>query len=365
MAKFRVPYQVPQRFDLERFAMNGQVPHPMALRRIADGLNHIITVQKRQVFRYSANWASLPTPASAASILWPVAFRTSRGTTGMVVAIGLVKTDFGAVTTPSCTLMVKPLAGGAAVAQEDIYFNQRASGASIVPDDVNHQRVVLDGLDPDTEYKLEIQAVNGARPVYIGVWERLASGTLTSVEGQPTNYEVDTADADICDPSPFISEGDILDDGIAKLITASNNLLKHSRAHLLSYTSTAYEQTTASGTSISGSTSYVRVVDRTFHIDTTKLTTHRRSGATAVPVRLAVCSDRTAGTGTLSVGLYDIDAAAIVAEITGIGDSGINNWAVATDSIPAQDGRYEIHAKQSNGTTTHILYGVSMWPWET
>ena len=365
MAKFRVPYSCPNRFDLERFAMNGQVPHPLALRRLADGFNHVVTAQKRQVFAYSCDWNSLATPSSAAVILWPVALRTGRGTTGLVVVIGLVKTDFGAVTTPSVSFQVAPLGGGAAVASKDIYFNQRSSGATVVPDDVNWQETVIDGLDPNTEYKIEIQAVNGARPICCSIFERKATGNLTIVEGMPTRYEVDDGDDDVCNPAGFVSEGDILDADVEKLVTASNNLLKHSRTHLLSHTSTPYEQATASGLSISGSTTYVRVVGRTFHIDTTKLTTLRRSGATAVPIRMAVRSDRTSGAGTLDVGLYDIDAAAIVAEVTGIGDDGLTSWSVATDSIPAQDGRYEIHAKQSNGTTTHILYGVSIWPWET
>jgi hypothetical protein len=363
MAKFRVPYHCPLKFELERFAMNGMVPNPSALRRLADGFNHLICVQKKQVFAYSGNWASLPTPASAASILWPVAFRTGRGTTGIIVRMGLVKSDFGAVTTPSATILVIPLAGGGTVASEDIFFNQRASGSTIVPDEVNHQAVKLTGLDPDTEYKLEIQAVNGARPVYCSVWERLAAGVTASVSGHST-YTVDDTDADICNPGQFEAEGDLLDTGIQKLVTASNGLIKQSRMHLLSYTGTPYEQVTASGVSINGSTSYVRVVGHTFNIDTSTLTTIRRSGTTACPVRLAVCSDRTSGTGTLSVGIYDVNAAAVVAEITGIGDSGVNNWAVASEDLPAQDGVYEIHAKQSNGTTTHILYGLSMWTYE-
>lgn len=365
MAKFRVPYAVPQRFDLERFAMNGQVPHPSALRRLADGFNHVLTVQKRQVFAYSADWNSLPTPASAASILWPVAFRTGRGTTGLVIHMGLVKTDFGAVTSPSVTVLARLLSGGGTVASVDIFFNQRSSGATVVPNDVNWQLKVMEGLDPDTEYKLEIQAVNGARPICCSIWERQAGGPGGAVEGISASYTVDDSDDDVCNPAQFESEGDILDTGIEKLITASNDLLKHSRTHLLSHTSTPYEQVTASGLTITGSTTYVRVIGRTFHIDTTKLTTLRRSGATAVPVRLAVRSDRTGGAGTLSIGLYDIDAAAIVAEVTGIADDGSTLWTVATDSIPAQDGRYEIHAKQSDAVTTHILYGVSMWPWET
>lgn len=364
MAKFKVPFSCPQRFDLERFAMNGQVPHPMAFRRLADGFNHVVTAQKRQVFMYSCDWASLATPISAASILWPVAFRTSRGTTALVISIGLVKTDFGAVTNPSVTVIAAPLGGGGSVATVDIYFNQRSSGASVVPDDVNHQLRVLDGLTPNTEYKLEIQAINGARPIFCSIFERKATGVLAVVEGMPTRYEVDDGDDDVCNPASFTAEGDILADGLTRMVTASNNMLKHSRKHLLSYTGTGYEQVTASGVSISGSTTYSRAVGHTFHIDTTKLTTMRRSGATAVPVRMAVRSDRTAGTGTLSIGLYDLDAAAIVAEVTGIADDGLTSWSVATDSIPAQDGRYEIHAKQSNIATTHILYGVSMWPWE-
>lgn len=363
MAKFNVPYTCPTRFDLERFACNGQVPSPLALRRLADGFNHVICIQKRQVFMYSCNLTSLSTPSSAASILWPVAFRTGRGTTGLVIYVGLVKSDFGAVTTPSMTFLVSPLGGGGSVSA-DVYFNQRASAATIVPDEINHQHTVLEGLSPNTEYKMEIQAVNGARPVYIGIWERQHAGVGVVVEGMPAVLTVDDSDDDICNPGQFADDKDILDSGISKLVTASNNLLKHSRTHLLSFAATPYEATAASGTPVTGSTTYLDIANRTFHIDTSVLKTARRSGSTAVPIRLAVRSDRTVGTGTLSVGLYDIDAAAIVAEITGIADDGSTGWSVVTEDLPAQDGRYQLHAKQSNTTTTHVIYGVSMWPWE-
>ena len=359
MAKFRVMYTCPTKFELERYAMNGQPPSPMALRRIADGLNHVLCVQKKQVFAYSCDWNNVATAASAASILWPVAFRTGRGTTAITVEMGLVKSDFGAISTPSVSVLVKPLAGGAAVSSTDIHFNQRASGASVVPDDVNHQVAVVDGLSPNTEYKLEIQAVNGARPIYCSVFERLHAGSITAVEGALSVYLVDDGDDDVCNPAQFEAEGDILDTGIRKLITACNSMIKQSRCHLLSYTATPYEQVTASGLSISGSTSYSDVTNRTFNIDTTTLTTYRQSGADAVTCRLAVCSDRTSGTGTLSIGLDD--GGGIEAEITGIADDGINNWSVTDVTLPAQDASYTIQAKQSNALTTHILYGVSLW----
>jgi hypothetical protein len=340
--------------------------NPSALRRLADGFNHLLTVQKRQLFGYSQDWNASTSGSGSILTLWPVAFRTSRGTTGIVVSVGLVKTDvsFGSGS-PLMQLQVQTLTGGVNVASASLYFNQRSSGATVVPDDVNWQITVLEGLDPDTEYKMLMRVTDGARPISIAIWERQAGGPSAFVEGIPASYTVDDTDDDVCNPGQFESEGDILDSGIQKMVTASNDMLKHSRTHLLSHTSTPYQQISASGLTITGSTTYVRVIGRTFHIDTTKLTTLRRSGlSTAVPVRLAACSDRTAGTGTLSIGLYDLDAAAIVAEVTGIADDGVNNWSVASDFIPAQDGRYEIHAKQSNGTTTHILYGVSMWPYE-
>src|SRR6185503_20321095 len=97
MAKFKVPYHVPNRFDLERFCMNGQVPNPSALRRIADGMNHVTTVQKRQVFSYSVDWDNAPDPSSGiGTALWSIAFRTSRGTNGIVVATGLIAKLLGA-----------------------------------------------------------------------------------------------------------------------------------------------------------------------------------------------------------------------------------------------------------------------------
>jgi len=364
MAKFKVPYHVPNRFDLERFCMNGQVPNPSALRRIADGMNHVTTVQKRQVFAYSTDWDSAPSGSSSDRIVWPVAFRTSRGTTGIIVMAGLVKSDGAGISNPLFRVSVYPLGGGSVVATKDIYFNQRASGATIVPNDVNHQTAVLGGLSPNTEYEVHMTATDGARVVFCSIWESRGAGVLVITGDVAESMVVDIDDDDVCNPGGIAAEADILDSTFSKIVTAQNNLIKQHRTHLLQYSGTDYEQIAASGVSVSGSTSYSDVVNRTFHIDTSKLTTLRRSGSTACPIRLAVRSDRTSGTGTLSVGLYDVDAASIVAEITGIGDDGSTTWSVTAEDLPAQDGHYQIHAKQSNTTTTHIIYGVSAWPYE-
>ncbi len=370
MAKFKVPYHCPNRFDLERYCMNGQVPNPSAFRRLADGFNHVTTVQKKQVAAFVTDWDSAPSGSTSNRIAWPCAFRTSRGTGGLIVALGVVKSDTVGATEPFVRLRVFALTDGTestVISEKDVYFNQRASAASIIPDDVNHQIAVLGGLSPNTEYKLKFSAQDGARIVYASAWEARSTGVLTIVGDQPAdNMLVDDGDDDVCNPGGFSSEADILSSHISKLVTTHNNLLKHSRTHLIQYSATPYEQVSGSGIAISGSTSYSDVVNRTFNIDTTYLTTYRRAGtATAVPIRLAICGVRTSGSGTLSVGLYDVNAAAIVAEITGVVASSptTNGWYVTSAYLPDQDGVYQIHAKQSNGTTTHVLYGVSAWPY--
>ena len=359
MAKFRVMYTCPTKFELERYAMNGQVPSPMALRRIADGLNHVLCVQKKQVFAYSQDWNNATSGSGSILTLWPVAFRTSRGTTAITVEVGLVKNDYGLGSTPTFQVEVQPLAGGASVVTGTAHFNQRSSGASVVPDDVNYQTLVLSGLDPNTEYKLLTRVFDGARAVFMSVFERLHAGSITAVDGALSVYLVDDGDDDVSNPAQFESEGPIYDTGIRKLITACNSMIKQSRSHLLSYTATPYQQINGSGLGITGSTVYSDVANRTFNIDTGVLTTYRQSGVDAVSCTMAVCADRISGGGTLSVGLYD--GSTIQAEVTGIADPGQNNWAVADVTLPAQDASYTIHAKQSDGVTDHELYGVALW----
>lgn len=328
---------------------------PTAFQRIADAYNFISCRQKKLVFWRAQPYSGVTGGSSAAINIWPIYFRTGEATTKLVIYVGVVQTPFAAVSPPLLHCQVIPGAsGGTAVNASNgegrLYFDGASAGTTIGPTEVSHKRLIVTGLSPDTEYRIVNACTNGMCVVYMAV-----------VEG--TNRHADDSVAGVCGLGKFSAQGPIYDEHVADLRDANNRLWKHNGAHLLSWTCDYEAQTTGAGVpSITGSTSYVDVYARDIYLATLYHNTRRRSGSTAVPVKMAVHSDRTgAGGGTLDVRLYDGTNSIAV---TGIGDSGGTTWVTATGTLPAQLANYRLQAKQSNTTTTHRLYGVSLFEYE-
>lgn len=351
MAKHLVPTKQPAIVHTEMYSGYG-LSSPSGLRRVAEGLNFVSGRQKKLVFCRAQNHLSVTGGSSAAIYAWPFYFRTGENTTALDVIVGVAVTPFAAVSPPLLVCSVKPGGGGAAVngaGEGQVTFDGASGGANIAPSEVSHKRLRITGLAANTEYKVENQLTNGMCLVYMVAVEagsRHADDSVTAV----------------CSPGKYAAEGPIYDEHAQDLVDANNSLWRHNGAQLLSW-SCDYEAGT-SGTGvpvITVNTSYTDIYSTTLTIATLYHNTRRRSGSTAVPVKLAVLSDRTGGAGTLSVRLYDGTNSI---EVTGIGDDTGLNWSTATGTLPAQLAGYKLQAKQSNGTTTHRIYGLSLFEYE-
>lgn len=329
---------------------------PSAMVRLADAMNYAACRQKKLVAWRAQNFRAVTGGSSAAINIWPFFFRTGEVTSKLIVYAGLVQTPFAAASPPQLRCRVIPgISGGTAVnatnGEGTIYFDAASAGATVTASEVTHKRFVITGLSADTEYRIVNECTNGMCVVYMVIYEA------------PSRHADDTV-AGVCGTGKYQAQGPIYDEHIADLVDANNRLWKHNGAHLLSWACDYEAQSAGVGVPvITVNTSYTDVYSRDFYIATLYHNTRRRTtAATQVPVVMAVHSERTGGTGTLDVRLYDGTNSI---EVTGIADSGAIAWVKASGTLPAQLANYRLQAKQSNGTTTHRIYGVSLFEYES
>lgn len=352
MSSHRVPKVTRNPFHPQRTARNGKVPSATEYRRRADSFNYIAGYQKKMWTVRAADLNNVVTPSSAATYAWNTYFHTGEATDAVWVYLGLVKTDFGYAigSEPSWSATVKAFVGGATIDTVDHTFNQSATSATVTPDDIHHTRIKLSGLSANTAYRLENQVTNGARAVYMMVVEERKQVLSTATTG-------------VSDPGSCRVEGDIDDANISKLITANNQLWRHNKAPILCWMGDYEFHTAGVGhPTITGNTAYTDIyTNRGFTLDTRYQTTLMR---TSVPVVIAVLAARSGvGTGTLSVRLTD---GTNHVAVTGIAAGGATVWTTATTTMPAAlTTGWHLEAKQSDAVTTHHLYGVFVFPYET
>lgn len=321
---------------------------PSAFQRLADAMNYISCRQKKLVFWRAQNFRAISGGSSAAIYAWPYFFRTGENTTAIDVRLGVVVTPFASASPPRVDISVKPGAsGGSAVGTATITYDGGSAGSTVSASEVSHKRVKITGLSADTEYRVENQVTQGACLAYMVVTESKSYG--------------DDSVAGVCGVGKYQAQGPIYDEHIADLVDANNRLWKHNGAHLFSWAGDYEVGNVVGCPQITTGTTYADVTARDIYIATLYHNTRRRSGATAVPCRFAIQAERFAGAGTLSVRLSD---GTNNIEVTGLGAGGVTSWTVASGNLPAQLANYRLQAKHSDGTTTHRLYGVSLFPYE-
>ncbi len=343
-------------FHKERYAINDKLPSATSHRRLADGFNHVLGLCKKQWTCRAMDLSNVSTPGATDVAIWNTDVHTGEGTDSLLAYVGLVKTDAAVVfgLPPTFKIEIYPAGGGALVTSREYTFNQRSTGATVEPDDINHTVLRLEGLSPNTAYQVLVTRISGARAVY-----------MTLVEGR--KRVVSTATTGACDAGAPKLEADITDDFIAELIDANNKLWRHNGAPLLCWT--ADREIAASGGSagvsvISGNTSYtdIEANPRYFTLDTRYHLTLMR---TTIPVKVVVTSNRISGTGTLDVRLTDGTNHLAVTGIADGGAYGHTTRFTATGTLPAAlTSTWHLEARQSNALTTHELYSFIVFPYE-
>jgi hypothetical protein len=359
MAQHRISPRWPPLVQEERFARNGMVPHAAFHRHMAEGFNFVAAHCKKQVFLKCQPLYAVEAGAVVGSVVvdvWPFYFRTGENTTGLRVAAGLAITEFDFVTAgfvPTARLRVHT-AAGVLVIDESWKFAAPATGTAVAPDDIHHIQDLVTGLDPDTEYRALWQMSGGGRLVFASLSEAQSD-------------VVDDAAGVICSPAGYTAEAPIYDADLAELVTANNELWRHNGAHLIQWC-TEYDAGDAPDvTTFADRTVYTNLLDDT---NTTVTATtrgwhlftqyHNTTNRTTVPVKLAVRSNRTAGSGTLDVKLTDGTNSVT---ITGIADTA--GWDTVAATIPAQNGgKWDLHVRVSDGSTNHEISAICLFEYE-
>ena len=334
----------------ERWANNGRSPSAGMFSSIAHHLNQVSGRQKKQFLTAIQPLNAVSAGSSAAVIVWPTRFITGENCTSIRVSAGIALTDYGAVSTPMLTILVKSTAG-ATVATKDVAYHGKTTGTTVAPDEINHGSVIIDGLTANTEYYLENQVVNGMRLVY-----------MVAVE-LALYYADDTVTA-VCNPVNFMAEGPIYNTQINDVADAANKLWRHNGKHLFTFTQPYDESSAATSTSttytnvIDGSSTTVTAASPGFSLYTTYDGTYAR--ANAIPVKMAIYTQRTSGSGTLSVRINDGTSTIAITGITST-----QQWSTVTSTIAAQAGtKWDIQAANSAGASSWRIYAVSLFEYE-
>lgn len=355
MSSHRVPKVCRNPFHKERAALNGKPPPATEFRRRADSFNYLLGYQKKMWTCRAMDLNNVGTPAAADVAIWNTDVRTGEATDELWCYLGMVKTDATVVLgiQPTFKIEAYPSGGGALVSSVEYTFNQTASSAAIVPDDIGHTRLTLDGLSANTAYEIQITRSAGMRCVYAMIVEARSQVLSTSTTG-------------VCDPGSCRVEGDIDDANIGKLIASNNAMWRHCGAPILNWAADAEIGPTGGAGGcpvITGNTSYTDIyTNRAFTLDTRYRATLMR---TAIPVVIAVTSNRISGTGTLDVRLTDGTNHLAVTGIADGGAYGLTTRYTATTTMPAAlTTGWHLEAKQSDAGTTHELYSFTVYPFE-
>jgi hypothetical protein len=334
---------------VEKFANNGQPVSASAGKMLANKLNQVAGRRVKVFGVWGQDLGNVSSGAGSAS-WYRSAFITGPVVTGVRIYAGFALTDYAPTTPPGFAIQINTTAG-ASVAAKTIYFYGTGSTA-VTPDGIKHCIIDVEGLSGNTEYYAHISTLDGVRPVYMTTCERYQLSAVDSVAGYSS-------------PGAFVADGPIYYTHYSKLVTAANGEWKHGGKHLITYQpdltlSSVYSLTSTSYVNIFDGASSVASSSAGYTLNTAYDGTYSR--ANAIPVKLLVRAQRTAGAGTLS--LQATDGTNSVA-ITGVG-SGSAAWYSTTATIPAQtDTKWDLQAKVSAGGTTFDIFAVSFLEYES
>lgn len=338
---------------------NGQLPSAILAKRIADGVNHLATYQKKVLMCRSQHWGAVGLGGAPVVTPWPNYFRTGENTSGVRFYLGILDAyAAGTPTDPYVTVEIKT-AAGAVASTKDVHYNGRNTPAAYYNNTscMAFKTIDLTGLSANTEYYWTISVVDKARLVY-----------LTALEIPALPHADDTKDG-VIDAGKMVGGHPLHDATIADVQAALKLHWRHSGQHLLVWnpdydttfttTQTTYTNlvdptsitTGAGGSTAVSAASPGYVLPLLYHGTTSR--------SNAIPVKLAVKATRTAGAGTLSVrvtdGTNDI-------ENTSITTGGTGDWYTTTGTLPGATSKFDVWAAVTSGTFQ--IDAVSLFEYE-
>lgn len=351
MTKIVVPPIIPGAIPEDRFAQNGDIPAPAALRRAAWAYNHVSNNQ-RKLLHASANFTqSTPAPADASENSIIFCFRTGSNVESVAMVVGMAPASQANGTSPAgCLLRIND--GSTTTNGPTLYYPKVASGI-YPPSDIAwswSEITVADGLVADTEYRGSLQQDNYCRVHSLMVYETALTVGVSSAVG-------------VADPLYWEANKPIYDAGVQDLAQTGTELWRHNACQLLSWSrkdaasaptvsGTTWANIMQTGTSAYSATAPGFVLNTQYH-DTAK---------GDVPLVLGVYATRTVGsTGTLEIRLEQ--AAGTLLTKTGIGTT-MTPFNSSTHTVAAAAStKTDIHARCSNGDTWRID-AIGLWEYE-
>jgi hypothetical protein len=309
-------------------------------------MNTIATYHKKVITTQAQNVANIEVDAIVAeaggvslSYPWPFYFRTGENTIGIRFMVGVCDTGFASAANPRLEIAVNLASDGSAVSSGTVSFNGRGSLGSTfqIANRMSLTKIVLGSLSPNTAYYVNLSAIDGARPVYLTVFEVSELHADDSVTG-------------VVDPSKFIEGGPIYDEHVQDLLDAGDKHWRHSGCHYLTWNPSNWNDLSVTATTytnvLDGSSTTVTAATPGFTLAS------QYHGASHTPsaghgVVIAVKAERTVGSGTLDV---KFDDGTNTIALTGITTAGVGEWYTGTGSMPSQIAKWDILAKVSAGT---------------
>jgi hypothetical protein len=341
---------IPARLEPLLQAIVGGRVSGSAMRRAAEALTYIASRQKKVVLRRAQDLANHISTSTSAGDIWPCYFRTGENTTAVEVFAGLTRAEPVVASPPTLTVAVKTPDGTSTLSSGVLTHDGGSGSLPVTPERISHGRLLLDGLSPDTEYRIDSTPASRTAVSYMTIREA-------------PDLEPDDDVLGVVSPNKYPVGGPIYDEHIQDLIAAANALWMHNAAHLLAWGGKYEAHPTAVGVPLlaaSSADTYEDVDGVEFYLPTALRTTKKLAD---LQVRFGVLGERTAGSGTTDIRLVNSGLTDSLDLSFGAGSRTV--WTVDSQSMPVPDDNWKLQFQQSNTSTTFALYGVTLFPHRT
>lgn len=350
MTKVIVPPIIPGPIPEDRFAQNGDMPSPAALRRVAWAYNHANINQRKILFAQSYDTQGTYAPLSSSEETIYFAFRTGENVDEVGVWLGIAP----ATTTNStfqayCQLRIYD--GTNTLSTSSLTYPKVQAGA-YQPSEVSwlwtSLTVERDTLLPNTLYTGLIKQQHYSRIHSICVYEKANPVGVSSVTG-------------VADPLYWETNKPIYDAGAQDLAETGTKLWQHNGCQLLSIgresVSGAFSVSGATASNIYSSATAWSATERGFILNTQYHNTQKAD----IPVEFAARVRLISGTGNLVLSLEQNGSQLLTTTITGTSTSPHD---VSTHTIPAQASTKTDVFAAITGTAVYEIDCIGLWEYE-
>lgn len=210
----------PRLIQPARWARNLLVPMASAVTKAARAHNHLLSYRKKVLAYWTTDFTSVDVGAAGTTSRWHGFGRTGLATDRLTAIVYQFPAYNGSAVEPHCIFRAQKT-GGTSQDSDKMHAPLSAGGAVLdSPDDVVITAATLT-VDPDSEYRVELRAVDYARPIAWVVYEHAPDF-------------LDDADAGVVDPRFSLYEP-ITTDRLQALLEAATDAWKANGANVMNW----------------------------------------------------------------------------------------------------------------------------------